>query len=156
MNTRVRKTVISIAVIALCAVIGSIKLWTTHRLHQNRAATLSIINRTYIALMLIEQRDSKLRERLMTADESKLNEMVARLLIENESRVMAESHSNPQAPIVEEKFGNPLRIVHPITGVKEALPSDLIGKHRYIVIYSFGPNKIDEKGTGDDIYWAEP
>jgi hypothetical protein len=127
--------------------------------NNRRVATISMINRTYVGIVIVEDQRKKPAADLIEADEFLhrigFNRSLA-ILFEQADIVIGSKATSLSSLELLDAYGRPLICLTRNEALKQKLPEDLIGKSRSLAIYSAGPNGVDEHGLGDDIYWAEP
>jgi hypothetical protein len=149
---------IQIVLMALVAVAATavLLLWTHKMTVGRKLETLSIVNRTEICLAVIEDRyRSNILSTLGSMSGERLNHEIALLMQTNGVPVTRQRASDGQL-FVMDAYKQPLRIILRDEALKENLPAELVGTKRRLIMYSYGPNKKDDNGRGDDIFWREP
>lgn len=156
-----RRFPITVVAVALVCVVGLGWIVVSHKgtARDLRLRTISILNRTYVGIVLLEDKyKSPIVDIIKSRDAHQvlgLNRSLA-LLFEEDDVYIAEK-AKPLSPLqLLDDYGNALICVPREEVTKRSLPEGLLGKKRSVIVYSVGPNGKDEGGRGDDVFWEEP
>lgn len=128
-----------------------------------RVSTISILNRTYVGIVVLEDKYKKSVTDMIESDPQLrtigLNRGLS-LLFEKDDIWIASKTAHQDGRVTPlqllDPYGNPLVCISRTDAIKQKLPSDLIGRKRSVIVYSVGPNGKDDHAAGDDVYWPEP
>lgn len=81
-----------------------------------------------------------------------LNRKVARIFAESADRTIQSGHLASPDGVFRDGWGNPLMFITTNNPACQRLKPDLRSKARPLIIWSAGPNGVDEYGYGDDLF----
>lgn len=140
--------------IILCAIIaavGSIWAWRNAAQAKKTSETKFLINAIYLGLPALSTNELASIARAGKTSRLALNEELAAAFERYDYHVARRTSPNERFRLADE-WGSPLVILQPAAAESLPLADGLRGTNRLFVIWSCGPNRMDDHGKGDDVF----